>query len=306
MQPEERQPVVSVITPTYNHAAKLKGCIQSVLAQTFKNWEMIIVNNYSEDNTIEVVESFQDPRLKLINFHNHGVIAASRNKAIRSARGNLIAFLDSDDRWYPKKLAHAFRAMQTADLCFHDLNLDYGESLGRLKRRKLRGRQLRRPVFRDLLLYKTPLYNSSITVHRSFIEQVGYISEERGLIGAEDTDLWLKIARKTENFQYIPATLGTYWDGGGNMTEASHRQIDRITCLFEKHIRFLNADNKLRALLLLRYSIGRIYQQMGLPCQALSQFKLSIRSPDKRIRLKSIMASIRAWFDIFIRSIVKV
>ncbi len=74
------KPFVSVVIPTYNHAKLLKKALDSVLAQTFKDWEAIVVNNFSTDDTVEVVNSFTDPRIKLLNFNNSGVIAASRNR----------------------------------------------------------------------------------------------------------------------------------------------------------------------------------------------------------------------------------
>ena len=97
-------PLVSVVIPTFNHAPLLKIALQSVIAQTFTNWEAIVVNNFSTDATVEVVESFNDSRIKLINFSNNGVIAASRNVGIKMATASYIAFLDSDDIWYPEKL----------------------------------------------------------------------------------------------------------------------------------------------------------------------------------------------------------
>jgi len=72
--------LVSIVIPTFNHAPLLNRALESVRQQTYQNWEAIVVNNFSTDNTIEVVESFKDPRIKLINFSNNGIIAASRNQ----------------------------------------------------------------------------------------------------------------------------------------------------------------------------------------------------------------------------------
>jgi len=102
-----KTPVVSIVIPTYNHEHFLKKCLQSVVDQTFTNWEAIVVNNFSEDNTIAVVNSFHDPRIHLVNFKNNGIIAASRNKGIKLSRADLIAFLDSDDIWQTHYPTHA-------------------------------------------------------------------------------------------------------------------------------------------------------------------------------------------------------
>ena len=78
-------PTVSVIIPTYNHAKYLSGALQSVINQSFTNWEAVIINNYSDDDTVEIVTKFNEPRFTLFNFRNEGVIAASRNEGLRHA-----------------------------------------------------------------------------------------------------------------------------------------------------------------------------------------------------------------------------
>jgi len=94
--------LISVIIPTYNRADRIGVAVESVLAQTDRDWELIIVDDGSTDDTETVVQSFDDDRIKYIRQENHGVSAA-RNQGIKRARGGLIAFLDSDDRWEPRK-----------------------------------------------------------------------------------------------------------------------------------------------------------------------------------------------------------
>ena len=105
MRSQGCHPEFSVILPTYNRANTIKRAIDSVLGQTISNWELIIVDNFSSDNTSDIVMGYSDARIKLIHFRNNGVIAASRNKGIEHALGEFIAFLDSDDWWHKDKLA---------------------------------------------------------------------------------------------------------------------------------------------------------------------------------------------------------
>jgi glycosyltransferase involved in cell wall biosynthesis len=113
-------PLVTVVIPTYNHARLLAHALQSVRTQTFTNWEAVVVNNYSADDTVAVVEACADPRIRLENFRNNGVIAASRNRGISLARGKYIAFLDSDDVWYPQKLAKCIERIESGfDMVCH-------------------------------------------------------------------------------------------------------------------------------------------------------------------------------------------
>src|SRR5438128_4884423 len=96
--------LVSVVIPTYNHAHFLAEAIRSVRAQTYRPIEIIVVDNFSTDDTERVVSQIALPSPTYIKFANQGVIAASRNVGIRAAAGEYVAFLDADDIWSPNKL----------------------------------------------------------------------------------------------------------------------------------------------------------------------------------------------------------
>lgn len=106
--------LVTVVTPTFNTAHFVKQTIESVQAQTYKNWEMIIVDDCSLDNTCEIVEekAKTDDRVRLIRLSQNAGVAVSRNTAIEAANGRYIAFLDSDDLWLPDKLQKQIGFMQ--------------------------------------------------------------------------------------------------------------------------------------------------------------------------------------------------
>ena len=87
-----KNPLVSVVIPTYNHARYLDRALQSVLDQTYKNWEIIVVDNHSTDNTAEIVNKFSGNRLTYLKLNNNGIIAASRNAALSKARGDWVAY----------------------------------------------------------------------------------------------------------------------------------------------------------------------------------------------------------------------
>ena len=104
-----KYPNVSVIIPTYNRGYCIQRCINSVIKQTFKNLELIIVDNYSSDNTFNLISDFDDERIKYFLFKNNNIIAKSRNYGLSKANGQYIAFLDSDDWWKSRKLEHSIR-----------------------------------------------------------------------------------------------------------------------------------------------------------------------------------------------------
>jgi glycosyltransferase involved in cell wall biosynthesis len=228
--------------------------------QTFTNWEVLIVDNHSTDNTDQVVTDFNDSRMKLFKIHNNGVIAASRNAGIRAASGEYIAFLDSDDWWKPEKLRLSSDALNAgADLVYHDLFL-VTKTDQRLFLKKVTTRGLTRPVFDNLLTNGNCINNSSVVVKKILLTSIGGIAEDYDLIAAEDYDCWLRIAKLTDKFTRIPNTLGFYWAGGGNISNPE-RTIGIADAI---ELRYL--DNKCTgnngSANWIQYSRGRAYYLM--------------------------------------------
>src|SRR4051812_29758132 len=100
------QPLVSVITPTYNHEKFISACIESVMAQTYTKWEQIIIDDGSTDGTAEIIRSYRDPRINYVHQPNQGIeqLAISYNRALEVATGELIGILEGDDTWPDNKL----------------------------------------------------------------------------------------------------------------------------------------------------------------------------------------------------------
>ena len=110
--------LVSVIMPTYNCGRFIAESIRNVLAQTYTNWELLIVDDYSTDETESIVRSFDDPRIRYMRNEQNMGAALTRNRALREAKGRYIAFLDSDDLWLPEKLAKQIAFMQAHHYAF--------------------------------------------------------------------------------------------------------------------------------------------------------------------------------------------
>ena len=121
---EREKGLVSIIMPSYNTASYIKETIQSVLNQTYQNWELIIVDDCSADNTDEVLGTIKDPRIRYFKNDKNSGAAVSRNKALREARGQWIAFLDSDDLWMPEKLEKQIHFMEKNDYSFSYTNYE--------------------------------------------------------------------------------------------------------------------------------------------------------------------------------------
>lgn len=225
-------PAVSVVIPTYNHAQFIRAAIQSVLDQTLADWEAIIVNNYSEDNTVEIVASFNDSRIRLVNFHNYGIIAASRNHGIALAQGEYVAFLDSDDTWRPEKLEHCQEKLSKSnDVVCHG---EVWVKAGHPPRKVFYGPQ-RRTNYLSLLYDGNCLSTSAIVVRKTALNKVGGFSEDVSMVTAEDYELWLKLAKAGCRFALVDEILGEYCIHGGNQSKVVLRNLKAELAVLEKH-----------------------------------------------------------------------
>jgi glycosyltransferase involved in cell wall biosynthesis len=263
----ETAPDVSVIIPTYNHANFLREALQSVVTQSFQNWEAIVVNNYSDDDTISVIESFADPRIRLENFHNKGVIAASRNQGIKLSRGRYLAFLDSDDKWYPEKLKQCLPFLESgADLISHGL-LRIGEASGNL----YCGPQSKATY--DSLLDKGNCITPSATVVRkNLVESVGCYSESATIVTSEDYHLWIKLARSGIKMQFTTEILGEYRIHTGNQSGAVIKHLDSVIAVVNEFM-LKDFQGRVKSYWRYRKRIGLAYYGAGRVMQKAGQLK---------------------------------
>ena len=269
-------PAVSIVIPTYNHAQFLQQALASVRAQTFADWEAIVVNNYSEDNTIDVVASFNDPRIRLVNFRNHGVIAASRNEGIRIAAGELIAFLDSDDHWFPAKLARCIEAIaDRLDLVCHGENWTHENA----PPRQMFYGPAARAAYARLLFNGNCISTSAVVVRKASLLRVNGFREEPAFVTAEDYDLWLRLARDGARIGFVHEILGEYRIHSGNASKALLRQLEAERSVVDDHLATLKPAGLLAQLRIRRrhaliyYGAGRGFQAAGNPGEAWRWFR---------------------------------
>jgi glycosyltransferase involved in cell wall biosynthesis len=203
-------PLITVVIPTYNHALYLRRAIKSVINQTYKNWELLVIDNHSTDETDIILSEFSNLPMAVFKVNNRGSIAISRNIGSAHAQGEWIAFLDSDDYWTDDKLQVCSTYFTPdVDLIYHDLKI-FDESLKLQKNKKTKSRQLKSPVTIDLLLKGNPIATSSVLVRKTTLDAVGGMNEAPQLIGTEDYNTWLRISRQTERFKYVAEALGSY------------------------------------------------------------------------------------------------
>ena len=184
--------MVSIVIPTYNRRELLVRALQSVLDQSFQDWEVLVIDDGSEDNSSQVVDRLRDRRLHYVRQEHRGVSAA-RNAGIRLARFPWISFLDSDDYWKPTKLA---RQLETLKRWAHYL-VAYTDEIWIRRGKRVNPKKIHRKYSGWIYHRCLPLCiisPSSVLIHRRVLEEQGLFDE--ALPVCEDYELWLRIASR--------------------------------------------------------------------------------------------------------------
>jgi glycosyltransferase involved in cell wall biosynthesis len=287
-------PLISVVIPTYNHACYIGRVLQSVIDQSYSNWEVILVDNHSTDNTQEIVSSYTEPRIKYLKIHNNGVIAKSRNAGIEAAKGEWIAFLDSDDWWTSVKLQECYECFNDqVDLVYHDMQIVSDQPRYLLQKKMIKSWQVKPPVKMNLLLKGNCIVNSSVVVRKHFLEEIGGICEDEEMIAAEDYNTWLRISNFTDNFLYVPRKLGYYLSHSGSVSRKDMSHAGR--CAVEEFIQSLSASQQLKLEANFRFTKGRFHFNTNKYPESQENLLFSLRHGTFMLRMKSVILLIVNW-----------
>jgi glycosyltransferase involved in cell wall biosynthesis len=196
-------PAISVVIPTYNRAELLRRAIDSALAQTYQDLELIVVDDGSTDSTAATVRSVADSRIRYIRLPKNRGVPFARNTGIASARGEWVAFLDCDDEWKPDKLERQLASIEAApEAAASYTRCEVQPSNGRRRRR----REIAQGDVTDAVLrMEIPLVPSVYMVKRRALMDVGGFDET--MEAAEDADLWLRLAQAGVRFAGVTEPL---------------------------------------------------------------------------------------------------
>ena len=250
---------VSVIIPTFNRAVSLKRAIDSVFSQSYRNWEIIVVDNSSSDNTELMLKQYNKDKIKIIRVNNKGVIGYSRNIGIQNAKGEIIAFLDSDDWWEKLKLEKCVESLiiNQADIVYHNCHL-----MSQRSKSTTKCRQLKRDLMNDLVINGNTLVTSSVVVKKKSLSNVGCFSEEVNSIGWEDYHLWLKLAKKSYKFVRLKGIFGFCWQGEDNF-DNPNRVLVNLAQIEKYFIKEFSGKFQLSEIWWLSYTRGKAYLRIG-------------------------------------------
>lgn len=200
-----QMPMVSVVITTYNRANMVRRAIQSVLSQTYKDFELIVVDDCSNDNTEEVVEAFHDPRLRYIRHDQNRGLSAARNTGIKELRGKYVAFLDDDDEWKAEKLerqielanakSSTFGVIYCGAVILNSEDKIIGENMPKLKG-NIRSEIVKKGLF---------TIPSTFLFTRDVLEDIDGFDENLG--SHVDHDIWMKMAKGNYYTDYVKKPL---------------------------------------------------------------------------------------------------
>ncbi len=211
----------SIILPTYNDLENLKKSIRSIDRQTYKNFELIIVNDGSNDDTKLYLSKLNIPYIKVVNLEkNSGGPATARNKAIENSSGMWLCFIDSDDFWFKRKLEvmkNMIEEKSNCDVFCH--NLISKNKISKKKIKLFSGPLSANQEYKDLLTIGNKLLLSGTCVNSKFlIENKIHFNSKKKYISVEDYDFWLNLSFKDAKFFFIKEFLGIYLKHERNLT----------------------------------------------------------------------------------------
>ena len=240
MTGQTNDPVISVVLPVYNCAEYAGAAVQSILDQTFSNYEFIIIDDGSTDGTSDVLREFRDPRIQTITQDNRG-LASALNRGLELARGRYIARQDADDISLPDRFIKQIKFLDTHPSCAL-----VGTWADIWREREKTGRAHHHPSenaeLQFELLFNNPFVHSSVMLRRSALEQAGvYASDSFPQTG--DFELWSRLARKNE-VANIPEVLQIYREVRGSVSRNSETPIaDQLVKLSAANLAWASESN---------------------------------------------------------------
>jgi len=268
---ETINPTVSVIIPTFNRAHLVGRAIHSVLVQTYQDFEIIVVDDGSTDNTEKVIKSFNDPRIRYVRHEKNKGGSAARNTGIKTARGKYIAFLDDDDEWLPEKLEKQINKFQTLPSIFGVVysGFSYVSENGEIISNVIP--TLRGKVY-DNLLKENILGSPTPLIKKNCFKKAGLFDET--LPSCQDWDMWIRLS-KYYYFDFVPDILAKHYVHRHRISANLNKRIAARKKLIKKYWADLSQRPQILSIHLAQ--LGKLYFRAGDSTTALKYFLTSIK-----------------------------
>lgn len=223
-----KNPLVSIIIPAYNCAVFISDTIKSIQAQSYENWELFVINDCSADNTKDIVNSISDARIRLVEQKKNGGAAKARNVGIMKAKGEYIAFLDSDDLWRPEKLEKQIKFMQEKNSAFCFTGYEFAD-----ENAKPNGKIVTVPakISYKQALKNTTIFTSTVMFDMSKLKKDDILMPD---VKSEDTATWWKVLKIIDYADGLNENLSIYRRSSDTLSSNKLEAIRRIWNLYRK------------------------------------------------------------------------
>ncbi len=229
MSKSVENPLISIVVPVFNAEKYLAETIQTILNQTYKNWELLLVNDYSTDNSKSIAKPYlKDKRISWVDLEKNSGAAISRNKGIELARGEYIAFIDADDLWKKDKLEKQLLFMQKNNCAFSFTSYEFADENGKPNGKKA--------IVPNRLSYKQALKNTTIFTSTVMINtnKLSKKDIEMPNVPSEDTATWWNILKKIDFAYGVPEIYTYYRRSKNTLSSSKTTAIKRIWFLYRK------------------------------------------------------------------------
>lgn len=221
-----KKDLISIVTPVYNAAKFLDDTINSVLNQTYENFELLFVNDCSTDNSVEIIKKYKDKRIRLINNKINSGAATSRNNGIKEAQGKYLCFLDADDLWSKFKLEKQLNFMKENDCAFSFTGYEFADETGKPNGKKV---YIPRTINYKQALKNTTIFTSTVMFDMTKISKELIMMP---IVKSEDTATWWKILRNNYTAFGLNEILSYYRRSSGTLSSNKIEAIKRIWNLY--------------------------------------------------------------------------
>lgn len=293
-------PKVSVIIPTYNCARYLPDAIESVLRQTYQDFEIIVIDDGSTDNTKEMLQSYLNkyPYWVKYFYQENGGLACARNAGINNSQGDYIALLDADDMWLPNRLMDGvilFEQQKEVGLAHSNITFisENGNCLNTPDRNK---HFLTGYIFESLLLRKAHISCPTVLVRRECFKHLGLFDENLTRLGCEDRELWLRLSRKYK-IAYIDKVLAYYRLRQDSMSKNTEKMLEARYYVVNKFFSLNNINIRIKNI-----ALAQIHKEIGDALLSIGIFHESRKQYLKALSFRKFSPQILANF---VRSIIK-
>jgi glycosyltransferase involved in cell wall biosynthesis len=244
---KSKETFFSVVIPTFNMESFLRKSIKSVLNQNYKNFEIIVIDNFSKDNTKKLVKNFKNKKIKFFQINNGGVIGKSRNLGIKKSKGNWIAFLDADDMWFKNRLSVLKKKIENKNFDFISSSEIIEVQYNKTKKIWHYGFK-KNNNYEKFLRFGSVFSTSASVIKKEFITRKKILFSEKKIFASfEDFDFFLNMAKNSAKFFFLRKVLGRHLFHHNSTTEKKKNYEISLKAVIKSHVKKQNFEkNKIK------------------------------------------------------------